>query len=140
MSLCSPIVIFFRGEADAKGIRFSLNTDCGAMVNIDHEQMRQALLNLVQNAVEATEEGGEITVSLFCRENQALIEIVDTGRGIPEKERARIFNLYFTTKDEGTGMGLSIANQIIQSHGGIIEIESEEHQGSCFRIRLPLAE
>jgi PAS domain S-box-containing protein len=129
-----------QGEADAKGIRFSLNTDSGAMVNIDHEQMRQALLNLVQNAVEATEEGGEITVSLFCRENQALIEIVDTGRGIPEKERARIFNLYFTTKDEGTGMGLSIANQIIQSHGGIIEIESEEHQGSCFRIKLPLAE
>jgi two-component system, NtrC family, sensor histidine kinase HydH len=128
-----------QGEADAKGIRFTLNRGSGVMVNIDREQMQQALLNLVQNAVEATEEGGMITISLFCRENQAIIEISDTGRGIPENERAQIFNLYYTTKDEGTGMGLSIANQIIQSHGGIIEIESKEHQGTCFRIKLPLA-
>jgi two-component system, NtrC family, sensor histidine kinase HydH len=128
-----------QGEAEAKGIRFSLHTGSGATVLLDREQMQQALLNMVQNGVEATEQGGMMTISLFCRENSAIIEITDTGRGIPEKERARIFNLYFTTKDDGTGMGLSIANQIVQSHGGIIEIESREHQGSSFRIILPLA-
>jgi PAS domain S-box-containing protein len=128
-----------QGEADAKGIRFTLKTGSGATVLIDREQMQQALLNIVQNGVEATEEGGVMTISLFCRDNRAFIEIADSGRGIPEKERARIFNLYFTTKDDGTGMGLSIANQIVQSHGGIIEMESCEHQGTCFRIILPLA-
>ncbi len=128
-----------QGEADAKGVRFTLQTGSGATVLLDREQLQQALLNMVQNGVEATESGGMMTIALFRRENSAIIEITDTGRGIPEKERARVFNLYYTTKEDGTGMGLSIANQIVQSHGGIIEIESREPNGTCFRIVLPLA-
>ncbi len=128
-----------QGEADAKGIRFTLHTGSGATVLIDREQMQQALLNIVQNGVEATESGGVMIISLFCRLDHAIIEITDTGRGIPENERGRVFNLYFTTKEDGTGMGLSIANQIIQSHGGIIELEQREPEGTCFRILLPLA-
>ncbi len=128
-----------QGEADAKGVRFALHTGSGATVLIDPEQMQQALLNIVQNGVEATEPGGMMTISLFCRDEHGIIEITDTGKGIPEKERGRVFNLYFTTKEDGTGMGLSIANQIIQSHGGIIELEQREPEGTRFRILLPLA-
>ena len=101
--------------------------------------MQQALLNIVQNGVEATESGGMMTIALFSHADHAIIDITDTGRGIPEKERARIFNLYYTTKDDGTGMGLSIANQIVQSHGGMIELGQRDPQGTCFRIILPLA-
>ena len=128
-----------QGEADAKGVRFTLHTGSGATVLLDREQMQQAILNIVQNGIEATDPGGVMTIALFCREERAIIEITDTGRGIPEKERSLIFNLYYTTKEEGTGMGLSIANQIVQSHGGIIEIAGREPQGTCFRILLPLA-
>jgi len=131
--------MILQGEADAKGIFFTLQTGSGATVHIDREQLQQALLNIVQNGIEATEPGGRMTINLFSRAESAIIEITDTGRGIPEKERGRVFNLYFTTKEDGTGMGLSIANQIIQSHGGMIELEPGELQGSCFRIVLPLA-
>ena len=127
-----------QGEADAKGLLFTLQTRSGATVLIDRELMQQALLNIVQNGVEATEAGGMMKIALFNRADCAIIEITDTGRGIPEKERARVFNLYYTTKEDGTGMGLSIANQIVQSHGGIIELEPNEPQGTCFRIILPL--
>ncbi len=128
-----------QGEADAKGVRFTLHTASCATVLLDREQMQQAILNIVQNGIEATDPGGVMTIVLFCREERAIIEITDTGRGIPEKERSLIFNLYYTTKEDGTGMGLSIANQIVQSHGGIIEIAGREPQGTCFRILLPLA-
>ena len=128
-----------QGEADAKGVRFTLHTGSGATVLLDREQMQQAILNIVQNGIEATDPGGMMRIVLYCREERAIIEITDTGRGIPEKERSLIFNLYYTTKEDGTGMGLSIANQIVQSHGGIIEIAGREPQGTCFRILLPLA-
>ena len=128
-----------QGEADAKGVGFSLQTGSGATVFIDREQMQQALLNIVQNGVEATEPGGMMTIALFSRAEHAIIEITDTGKGVSEKERTRIFNLYYTTKEDGTGMGLSIANQIVQSHGGIIELEQREPEGTCFRIVLPVA-
>ena len=128
-----------QGEAEAKGLLFTLQTGSDATVLIDRELMQQALLNIIQNGVEATEPGGMMKIALFSRADRAIIEITDTGRGIPEKERARVFNLYYTTKEDGTGMGLSIANQIVQSHGGIIELEQREPQGTCFRIILPLA-
>ena len=136
MTIYRPIL---QGEADAKGVRFIFQAGSGAMVLLDHEQMQQALLNIVQNGVEATEPGGMMTIALFCREGRAIIEITDTGRGIPEIEKGRVFNLYFTTKVDGTGKGLSIANQIIQSHGGMIELEDRVPEGTCFRIFLPMA-
>jgi PAS domain S-box-containing protein len=127
------------GEADAKGIGFLLEIESGLTVLLDREKMQQVLLNIVRNGVEATEPGGRIAIKLFQRAEMAIIEITDTGCGISESEMAQIFNLYFTTKESGTGMGLSIANQIVQSHGGIIEVESIQPHGTLFRIVLPLA-
>jgi len=128
-----------QGEADAKGLSFTLQAESGAAVLLDPEQMQQALLNIVQNGVEATESGGTLSIVLFRRALQAIIAITDSGCGISDKEIAQIFNLYFTTKQDGTGLGLSIANQIVQAHGGIIEVESMKQGGTQFRIVLPLA-
>jgi len=126
------------GEAKAKGLEFSVQACSESKVSLDREQMQQVLLNLVQNAVEATQENGTVTVTAGKSTGNAFIEVADTGKGIPLEIQSQIFNLYFTSKDNGTGMGLSIANQIVQAHGGILEVESREGVGSVFRIVLPL--
>ncbi len=128
-----------QGEAAEKGLNFSLQAESGVTVLLDPEQMQQALLNIVKNGVEATEAGGGITIKVYRQASKGVIEIADNGSGISEKAIAQIFNLYFTTKEDGTGMGLSIANQIVQSHGGIIEVESPDQRGTLFRIVLPQA-
>lgn len=129
-----------QGGAQAKGICFSVEAGCGAVVDIDTEQMRQVLLNLVRNAVDATPGGGSVTVRTGCDSaGRAFIEVADTGSGIPSGRLPEIFNLYFTTKEEGTGMGLGIANQIVHAHGGMIGVSSTEGEGSVFRVVLPPA-
>jgi PAS domain S-box-containing protein len=128
-----------QGEAANAGIHFSSRILSQAAVAIDQEQMRQVLLNLVHNAVQATPSGGRIAVEVFQKDGKAVIEIADTGSGISVEQLPRIFDLYYTTRDDGTGMGLAIANRIVQSHGGSIVVTSREHEGSSFRIVLPLA-
>ncbi|MCF8383822.1 MAG: PAS domain-containing protein [Chlorobium sp.] len=126
-----------QSEAEKKGVRFTLDAGCRKTVQLDREQMQQVLLNIVRNSVEATAEGGHIALRVFCRGSQAVIEVADTGAGIPAAKLPEIFNLYYTTKDDGTGMGLSIANQIVHVHGGMIEVSSREGEGSVFRVVLP---
>jgi two-component system, NtrC family, sensor histidine kinase HydH len=128
-----------QSEAEKKDIRFTIQTGCQRTVLIDREQMQQVLLNIVRNGVEATAKGGSISLRVYCRANEAVIAIADTGTGIPVAKLPEIFNLYFTTKDDGTGMGLSIANQIVHAHGGMIEVSSREGEGSVFSIVLPCA-
>ncbi|MFZ4524793.1 MAG: ATP-binding protein [Chlorobium sp.] len=130
--------LVLEGEAEAKGLQCSVKACSGSKVSIDREQMQQVLLNLVRNAAEATQPDGTVSVTAGKRSGHAFIEVADTGKGIPLEMQSQIFNLYFTSKDNGTGMGLSIANQIIQAHGGILEVESREGAGSVFRIVLPL--
>ncbi|NTU97988.1 MAG: PAS domain S-box protein [Chlorobiaceae bacterium] len=128
-----------QSEAEKKDISFTIQTGCAGTVLIDREQMQQVLLNIVRNAVEATAGGGSIALRVFCRDKQAVIEIADTGRGIPVANLSEVFNLYFTTREDGTGMGLSIANQIVHAHGGRIDVSSREGEGSVFSIVLPAA-
>lgn len=127
------------GEAQTGGVQLVVDASSACSIPIDREQMQQALLNLVRNAVEATPPGGSVTVTCTRTPSGVAMEVRDSGRGIPDKEIAQIFNLYFTTKDNGTGMGLSIANQIVQAHGGTIQVESTEGCGSSFTIQLPCA-
>ncbi len=126
-----------QSEAEKKSIRFTLKADCDRTVLIDREQMQQVLLNIIRNGVEATAKGGSIALRVFCRGSRSVIEIADSGTGIPASKLPEIFNLYFTTKNDGSGMGLSIANQIVHAHGGLIEVSSREGEGSVFSIVLP---
>jgi signal transduction histidine kinase len=121
-----------------RGVRLRLRMAWRGDVQWDRRQMQQVLMNLVRNAMEATGEGGRIDVSVE-RPEEAVIEIrvADDGPGIPADVKDRIFNLYFTTKAAGTGIGLSIVQRIVQEHGGAVEVESTEGEGTTFILRLP---
>ena len=113
------------------------------LVQIDREQIKQVVLNILLNAIDATAENGTITVQTrsFIKpggEPYIQIEFTDTGCGIPGEHLEDIFNPFFTTKATGSGLGLSISNQIIQDHKGYIDVESEIEKGSSFFINLPV--
>jgi signal transduction histidine kinase len=126
-----------RGQAEAKGVRFSWTCANPVQVHFDAEQMTQALLNLVQNAIDATQKGGKVSVRLGKQENDLVIDIADTGSGIPPEQLERIFDLYYSTKPDGTGMGLAITQQIVSQHQGTLRVESEKGRGSTFSVRIP---
>ncbi len=107
------------------------------MTVIDHEKIKEAILNLITNANDATE-GGTITVKTWQEGNEAVIEISDTGCGIKQEELKNIFTPFYTTRSGGTGLGLAITRRIIEEHNGKIEVESAWGCGSAFRIYLPL--
>ncbi len=108
-------------------------------VRADRQLLRQAVLNLVFNACEAMPAGGKLSVALQKAGDTAEILVSDTGKGISPEHRARIFQLYFTTRPGGTGIGLAYTFRFVQMHGGWIEFESEPGRGTTFRIRLPFA-
>ena len=120
-----------------------IKMDCPAdapEINADPGMMRQALLNLALNAVQAMPNGG--SVKLSCRaisRNRAEISVEDTGVGIPAENLSRIFDLYFTTKEKGSGIGLSMVYRIIQLHDGEVEVESTPGRGTHFRLTFPRA-
>lgn len=108
-------------------------------VDCDSEQMRQVLLNLFLNAIQAMPAGGRLTVTAAPSQTDLMIRIHDTGPGIPPEYADEVFDPFFSTKQHGTGLGLPIAYTIVQQHGGELILESTSPKGSCFAIRLPLA-
>ncbi len=107
-------------------------------VNFDPEQMRQLLINLIKNAIEAMPEGGDLTLTTRLQGEQVEVSITDTGRGMTPEVKAKIFQPYFTTKEKGTGLGLAICQNIAQEHGGCLLADSAPGQGSTFTIQIPL--
>ncbi len=112
-------------------------------IQIDREQIKQVFLNILLNSIEATSKQGEIIVKTrsFVKsgdEHYIQIEVTDTGHGIPPEHLEDIFTPFFTTKDKGSGLGLSISHQIIQDHRGYISVESELNKGASFFINLPV--
>jgi signal transduction histidine kinase len=106
----------------------------------DREQLKQAFLNLVLNALQAMHEGGTLVIGTEMDAGQLRIRFADTGQGIPKENLERIFNPFFTTRQEGTGLGLAITHRIVQGHGGRIEVQSVLGEGTTFTVVLPLAE
>jgi signal transduction histidine kinase len=112
-------------------------------IQVDKDQIKQVFLNILLNAVQATPENGEITVvsRSFTKnpeETFLQIEIRDTGSGIPAQELEHIFTPFYTTKIQGSGLGLSISHQIVEEHHGYIEVESQVSRGTAFNVNLPL--
>ena len=107
------------------------------VASFDFSQVKQVLINVLQNAVNAMPEGGTINIRTAAGENEIIIEIKDTGTGIPEQYFDDIFEPFFTTRGNGTGLGLSISNRIIQNHQGRFEITSQEGKGTTVCIGLP---
>jgi two-component system, NtrC family, sensor histidine kinase HydH len=109
-----------------------------APVECDPELMKQVLLNLIINAIQATTGVGEVLVTAGLRNGRLLIEVKDEGCGISGADRDRIFDPFFTTKDNGTGLGLSVTHQIVEQHGGIVTAEANPGRGTTFSVSLPL--
>jgi signal transduction histidine kinase len=127
----------FIEQAEQRKISFEIKGEKDLAVNIDPELFKQALVNLIQNAFEAVEDGGTIIVQYSRVDKNLVVTINDNGIGISENDRDRIFDLYFTTRNEGTGLGLTISQKIISQHDGEIDFTSSE-QGTTFKIRIPL--
>jgi signal transduction histidine kinase len=107
-------------------------------VRLDPDLMKQALLNLVLNGCQAMPSGGQLKVAPHLLPRAVELEIADQGVGIPPEARSKIFSLYFTTKPNGTGVGLAMTYRIIQLHNGSIDFSSEVDRGTTFRVSLPL--
>lgn len=109
-------------------------------VKVDVDLMKQALLNVVINGVQAMAQGGQLTISARREESLIIAEVTDQGAGIPPEVQDKIFELYFTTKKEGSGIGLAQTYQILQWHYGSVDFESNEGVGTTFRFHIPMAE
>jgi signal transduction histidine kinase len=109
------------------------------VANVDADLLKQAVLNVIQNGAQAMPEGGTLRVILEEQRKFAVLRIADEGPGIPDDIREKIFDLYFTTKSGGSGIGLAMTYRILQLHYGSIEVQSTQGQGSEFLLRIPLA-
>jgi signal transduction histidine kinase len=107
---------------------------------VDVDLIKQAMLNVVLNGVQAMPNGGSLTIATHRDEDTVVTEITDEGTGIPVAVQEKVFELYFTTKKTGSGIGLAQTYQIMQWHYGSVDFESQEGKGTTFRLRLPLAE
>ncbi len=127
--------LFNRGK-----IRYAVSCEAPLEVSLDRGLMRQALINLIINAVQAMPEGGMISVSAGRdpgHSSRVVLSVRDTGTGMDSETASRIFEPFFSTKDRGTGLGMSIAEAVVAAHGGTVAVRSEEGKGTEFTITIP---
>ena len=129
---------FIRPELDKKGIIVNDNLNGRSLKLLaDQELLYQAFLNILINAIQSMQDGGTIDIKVEEERNHYRIEIEDTGCGISEEHANKIFNPFFTTKEKGSGLGLSIVRKIVEGHGGIVRIQSREGEGTKVEVQLP---
>jgi two-component system nitrogen regulation sensor histidine kinase NtrY len=135
-------VQLFRAQLDAPerpSITLVLELDESAgLIRADAEQLGRAVQNLLLNAIDAMPAGGQLTVRTRRMEYAVRIDVADTGEGLTEEERQRLFTPYYTTKQHGTGLGLAIVQSVVTDHGGKISVESEPGRGTTFHVELPV--
>ncbi|WP_394837397.1 ATP-binding protein [Pendulispora rubella] len=138
-SLVDDVLELERESAERRGIRIErqiVADGCGVAIG-DREKLKQVIINLVVNSIEAMKGGGTLTARVKCGDSNVVLEIVDTGPGIDPELVDNVFDPFFTTKEGGTGLGLSIVRKIIDQHGGDVSITSEKGQGTQVRVRVP---
>lgn len=128
----------FEKEMKNKSIKLKIENEYGDFVNWDYDQMRQVMINLIKNASDAIEKEGEIKIKSKKSKDKIIINVSDNGKGISPEDLDKIFNLYFTTKAEGTGVGLGIVQRIVNEHGGLIKVNSQEKSGTAFTIEMKI--
>ena len=128
----------FEDQAKQKNIKFVLQGDVSFKAEFDADLIKQSLMNIIQNAFDAVAKNGQVILSYYKSKTNLIIEIKDNGSGIAQDQLEKIFDLYYTNKKDGNGIGLSISQKIISQHNGTISVTSKENQGSTFKIILPL--
>jgi signal transduction histidine kinase len=139
--IIADMVVMLRGEANRCAA--SVRTDLAAeipQIAADRVQLQQVLMNLMLNAIEAMREtGGTLAIRSELKDGRLLISVSDTGMGLPAEKADQIFNAFFTTKPQGSGMGLAITRSIVESHGGRLWATANDGPGATFHFTLPIA-
>jgi signal transduction histidine kinase len=140
-AVLEELVDFFSPQAQSMRVQLRLKKSLAPVVAmVDAKLIKQALLNLMINGVQAMQPGGgELILSVSRTPEDAIIDVIDTGPGIPPQAIDQIFQAYYSTKKGGTGLGLPMAKRIAREHGGDLTVRSEPGKGSDFTLRLPLA-
>lgn len=137
--LVSDLISFLRFELEENHIDLSVKLDPNLpLLEIDQKYLKQAIMNIVKNAISAMPEGGTLAISTADTNGTAQLKISDTGVGIPDDVMDKIFEPYFTTKDFGSGIGLTLVYKVVKEHMGDISVDSREGIGTSFTIRLPV--
>lgn len=138
-ALISDLMEFIQYEADQEGVEMISNLgDDIPKVMIDEKFMKQAILNIIKNAIAAMPDGGTLCFTTEDEGDTVAFTLRDTGVGISEENMTKIFEPYFTTKEFGSGLGLTLVYKIVREHGGEIGLKSREGEGTCFTVRLPV--
>jgi signal transduction histidine kinase len=135
--LLEEIVHLYRGLKP--GVEFAVEVaPAAARAWFDPEQIKRALINLLDNAVDATEAPGSVRLSAARADGNLTLHVADSGRGIPAEAKEKLFLPHFSTKGRGTGLGLAIVHRIVSDHHGTIRVEDNHPRGTVFTIELPL--
>jgi signal transduction histidine kinase len=127
-----------RASAEKAGVRLRVDAPSGAQVTLDKLKIRQAVVNVVRNAIEASPRGSEVAIAAAATDAGVTLTVQDSGPGVAEKDRDAVFTPFFTTKEQGTGLGLAIARAFIEAHGGRVWVDSAgSPPGAKFTIELP---
>ena len=136
--LLAKAVMLVRTDAETQNISVKENYGCGPItMQGDQDKLTQLFLNLCLNGIQAMGEGGTLTLSTHCSDGDITVEISDSGCGIPREIVERVFEPYFTTKHEGTGLGLAMSARIAHDHNGSIQLKSAEEEGTTVTVTLP---
>jgi signal transduction histidine kinase len=139
--LLDDVLALATPDAEQHGVTIVRHLAPGPLsVKVDVDFMKQAILNVVLNGVQAMPQGGKLTISARSEEDQVITEIQDEGGGIPPEIQEKIFELYFTTKQGGSGIGLAQTYQVMQWHYGSVDFVAADGHGTTFRLSLPLSE
>ncbi|HUO87012.1 MAG TPA: ATP-binding protein [Thermoanaerobaculia bacterium] len=135
--LVAETLDLYRGLKSGVDVTTEVEAELGE-ISLDGAQIRRALINLLDNAIEATDAPGRVTVTASRSDGHLHLQVADTGRGIPVEARDKLFLPYFSTKGRGTGLGLAIVQRIVSDHGGSIRVEDNRPQGTAFTLDLPV--
>ncbi|QDU55326.1 sensor histidine kinase [Aeoliella mucimassa] len=137
-SLVEEVIESLAPQLEAQAVDVDIDIPPNTVLQGDREMVRRALLNLVLNSLDAMPDGGELVITTFENSAALEIEVADSGPGVPEQFRRKLFEPFFSTKSSGTGLGLAIVEHVVQAHGGTVSVSNCPEGGAAFTLRFPL--